>query len=333
MNYGDSDCVVGEYSGDGTGASSTCCCYTQVQYASLDLARQSQHRYRPDIVLIDLQHSVTAELVSVLACMRLGIPFCPVDTLQQHAGGKRLQTLVDTLKAGVSGNSKSNSNSHSTRIAAIVLAKDDTDPFLRPFIAAGVHNLIYINENGDLLEPMQVPDRLPSRKITDDLYILFTSGTSGNTPKAVVGSHKSTMNRLKWFHEEFQSDAFNTTILARRTPLTFVDGVNELLNVCLAPIQLYPIDPSQGLGSILDSVCTRVTMLPSQLAQLLLVVPKEDQGAAESTSTKSTSTLELLVISGEPCSVSLLEDYQNCEYFSNTHLLNLYGQTETTGDC
>jgi acyl-CoA synthetase (AMP-forming)/AMP-acid ligase II len=112
-----------------------------------------------------------------------------------------------------------------------------------------------------------------------------------------------------------------------------VNGVNELLNVCLAPIQLYPIDPSQGLGSILDSVCTRVTMLPSQLAQLLLVVPKEDQGAAESTSTKSTSTLELLVISGEPCSVSLLEDYQNCEYFSNTHLLNLYGQTETTGDC
>ncbi len=100
MNYGDNDCVVGGDDDEDSGIEG--CCYTQVQYASLDVARQLHHRYRPDIVLIDVQHCVTAELVAVMVCLLLGIPFCPVDTRQQHSG-QRLQSLVDMLKAGKSG--------------------------------------------------------------------------------------------------------------------------------------------------------------------------------------------------------------------------------------
>jgi len=50
----------------------------------------------------------------------------------------------------------------------------------------GVCNKIHLNSIGDLLEPMNVPQTLVSRKYSDDLFILFTSGTTSNRPKALV---------------------------------------------------------------------------------------------------------------------------------------------------
>ena len=94
-------------------------CWTEVQFSSQQLARQLHYRYRPDMILVDVRHSVfVAELVSVIACMRIGAPFCPVDTDNQH-GGKRLQTVVDTLLHSARGSAESQAP---LRIAAIVLA-------------------------------------------------------------------------------------------------------------------------------------------------------------------------------------------------------------------
>ncbi len=74
----------------------------------------------------------------------------------------------------------------------------------------------------------------------------------------------------------------------------------------------------RGIECILHSPCTQITMLPSQLEQLLLlpVAP--------------THSLDMIIISGEPCKASLLINFD--QKFPKTRLINLYGQTESTGD-
>ena len=203
----------------------------------------------------------------------------------------------------------------------MIQAENDEDPMVKILENVGVYNVVYLNPMGDLLEPMNVPPA-PSNKHCNDLYILFTSGTTSNTPKAVVGSQTSTLHRLKWFHRTFASSS-DTTIVARRSKLTFVDGIHELLSALLFPPNvLYAIDPNtlatRGVECILHSPCTQVTMLPSQLEQLLLLpVP-------------TTLFLDTIIISGEPCKASILADFD--QKFPKTRLVNLYGQTESTGD-
>jgi acyl-coenzyme A synthetase/AMP-(fatty) acid ligase len=248
----------------------------------------------------------------MLACNRIGVPFIPISVREDY----RLNVdaiVVSTLR-----------KCKDARLAAIVRCNnDDADPILAHFQRAEIHNLVFVNEAGDLLQPMNVPQSLPSRcEISDDLYILFTSGTSGNLPKAVIGSQSSTLARLRWFAETFPPK--HGTIVARRSKLTFVDAITELFSSLLFPPSvLYAFDPlelaSRGVELILHSPCTQVTMLPTQLEQLLLLSPPQEK-----------HSLQTIIVSGEPCKACILPKFQH-EY-PNTKLINLYGQTESTGD-
>lgn len=180
-------------------------CYIELQEYSIALAAQLCHRYRPDHVLIDCFGHVGAEAVSLLACMRAKIPFVPVSVSDQHAGG-RLNTVVETLAP------------HSSAIVAICCCEDDTDPLLGVFYQASVHRILFVDERGTLREALSVPRDLPIQPPRDNLYVLFTSGTSSSSPKAVVGSATSTSARIRWFHERFAPSAR----VARRNKLTFV---------------------------------------------------------------------------------------------------------------
>jgi acyl-CoA synthetase (AMP-forming)/AMP-acid ligase II len=72
----------------------------------------------------------------------------------------------------------------------------------------------------------------------------------------------------------------------------------------------------EGLAAILRAEPTQLLLLPSQLSQLLLLPQCE--------------TLQRLIISGEQVSRFMVE--QVCSKYPNLQLINLYGQTETTGD-
>lgn len=308
-NYGEYDAVIS--------SASPPTCYLEIQQASNLLADQLVFRYgRPNLVLLDLNRSAAAELAAVLACMRLGIVFVPVDGTDPF----RLQQTVDHLR----------SNGTPT-IAAIVLAVNDADPRLHSFFHAEVHFCILVNERGEMMEPMTVPSLPAATKdetaINDDMYILFTSGTTRETAesKAVIGSCSQTLRRLYWFADEIQHQtSATTTVIARRTPLTFVDGVHELLSVLLTthgdhtPGSFYCGKDLHDLASH----STRITMLPSQLGQIL--------------SSTLRSPLELVVVSGEPCPPSIIGQFQvaikNKSFADTVRLFNFYGQTETVGD-
>jgi acyl-coenzyme A synthetase/AMP-(fatty) acid ligase len=291
-------------------------------------------RFRPDYVLVDCQGWPAAEAVATLACMRIGRPFVPVSCLEMHQAD-RMTAVVDMLmKKGKSyddhDDGSNNNNNNFPSIVAVTTCDNDLDPILAVFQQANVHRILYLNRvTGALQEQFQVPDKLPlpfplsriPNNNDDDMYVLFTSGTSSATPKAVVGSRQATWRRLDWFRSTFES----SPRIGRRTKLTFVDGVTELwgslldhrsLLVAVAPERLQ----AEGIVCLLQSPmeCSQLLLLPSQLHQLLILSPV-------------FSCLERLIVSGEPCPFNVLEKFQSL--YPRAQVINLYGQTETTGDC
>jgi acyl-CoA synthetase (AMP-forming)/AMP-acid ligase II/outer membrane protein assembly factor BamB len=295
-------------------ASGESLCYLELEELSTVLASQLYHRYRPSVVLIDVYGHVVAETVAILACLQLGVPFCPVSVHDQHAGAGRLDAVVQALRQAPSSTEGDN-------LVAICGAADDHDPALGVFYQAGVHMITYLDRLGNLGQQIAVPRFAAARaSIRDELYILFTSGTSSGQPKAVVGSQQSTIRRLQWFRDNFSA----SPRIARRTRLTFVDSLTELLGALLQPKEslLVAVEPTdlrdQGLAAVLDLQPTQITLLPSQLALVLSLPPS------------TYASLERVIVSGEPCPVALLECFR--DKLPGRQLINLYGQTESTGD-
>ena len=173
--------------------------YIELQLFSQALASQLHFRFRPDFVLIDCFGHASAEATAILACLRLSVPFVPVSISQGRQG--RLGNIAALLK----------STGENIVVAAVTCVSNDKDPRLGVFYEAGIHRILFVDPVGNLEEQIHVPQSLPSTKApnalqnSDALYVLFTSGTSGDTPKAVVGSQISTFRRLKWFRESFQA--------------------------------------------------------------------------------------------------------------------------------
>ncbi|KAI2509685.1 hypothetical protein MHU86_4667 [Fragilaria crotonensis] len=340
FSFGDQDAIQvygsstnGNSDGDGSNEP-ICYSYFELQEYSKDVAAQLFHRFRPSYVLVDCLGHVAAEAVSILACMRLGIEFVPVSATDDsistvasedsdHQGEMRIVAIVKELR-------KQTQNRQNQNIVAIVCCDDDRDPILGVFAQAQVHQILFVDKAGNLRERLAVREDLPPivQSKADNLYVLFTSGTTSTSriPKAVVGSHKSTLQRLKWFRDTFPP----SPRIGRRTKLTFVDGVTELLGGILFPqhsfssshqgiVALEPeVLQNEGIGAFLAAGVTQLTLLPSQLAQLLLL-PND-----------RFSTLDRVIVSGEPCPAALLGEFR--EQVPHATLINLYGQTETTGD-
>lgn len=338
FSIGDCDAIE-QLADDESGTSSTVC-YFELQEHSKVLAAQLHSRYRPDYVLVDCKGWVVPEAVATLACMRLQIPFVPVSCYEQHRPGK-LEQVVNLLQKQKS----KQSNARPSVVVAVTACENDRDPILSVFQQAGVHQILYLDEKaGSLKEQLNVPDRLPDIEgptkavkdqevgRSDDLYVLFTSGTSSSTPKAVVGSHHATFHRIQWFldhveTEKTDTDGFGKCIgsnrIGRRSKLTFVDGVNELWGGLLDPSSvLVSVRPQrlQAMGvACLYNKCNQLLLLPSQLQQMLLL-PKSD-------------TLKRVIVSGEVCAPSVVRTfYAKYSFEMGCKLYNLYGQTESTGD-
>lgn len=358
--------------------------YMELQLLSQILACQLHFRFRPDFVLMDCFGHAAAEAVAIFACLRLQIPFIPVSVEEGVGPQGRLQSIVNTLRQTISNTRTS--NRLDILVVAVTCVANDVDPRLGMFYQAGVHNILYMDATGNLTEQIPVP-QLPSPLLDkhkkkqnqmklsagngdscskntnttcnildndDALYVLFTSGTSGNQPKAVVGSHRSTFNRLAWFRDTFTDNNSSSSSqrqrqrIARRTPLTFVDGVNELLGALLTEraILIAAAQPKELLATGVafffrnnvnedvdfDYIPTQITMLPSQLEQFLLFIAA-DSNSEDSNSKHQllrTAGLERIIVSGELFSKRLYHTVR--QQLPHCQILNLYGQTETTGD-
>ena len=209
LSYGDQDAILIHRENE----EEQVFCYLELQELSLILACQLHYRHRPDYVLVDCFGHVIAETVTILACLRLGVPFVPVSVLEQHSGEGRLTAVVRELQLATKD----------AHVIAICCCENDQDPVLGVFYNANIHCVAYLDASGNIQESLGVPQNLPQTVVdqaanVDDMYVLFTSGTSTGTPKAVIGSQSSTFQRLQWFLNTFES----SPRVARRTRLTFV---------------------------------------------------------------------------------------------------------------
>lgn len=193
------------------------------------------------------------------------------------------------------------------QIVAIIQANDDNDPMIEALESTGMRNVACLSEAGDLLEPMVLPTELPpqsSRKKSDDLRASLTSGMASNVPKAALGSQKSALHCLKWFHNTLTSTSNDRAVVARRSKLALAGSIAELLSALLFPPNAQSaIDPDKlakhGAECVQCSPCAQATMLPLQLEQLLML-PAARRPA-----------IDAAVISGEPCKASMLPDFTN----------------------
>ena len=181
-------------------------------------------------------------------------------------------------------------------------------------------------------------------------------------PKAVVQTHGGLLNRIGWQWRAFpfvqqtrredgpvraadllrgdgllppgRAAAPPGDVVVRRAPLTFVDSAAEIFGTLLAGVPLW-CPPANllreggipAIAPLAEAIgATRISLLPSQLHQALRLWG-EDRGGGW-----PWKTLNLAVVSGEPCHPSLPALWDDALGGGGKVLVNLYGQTETSGD-
>jgi acyl-CoA synthetase (AMP-forming)/AMP-acid ligase II len=161
-----------------------------------------------------------------------------------------------------------------------------------------------------------------------------------------------TMRRLK--EDGVVCDGICGDVVMRRTPLMFVDSMTEIFGSLLAGVPLWCRIPSpneiqakrmwtQDIAECLELATkhevhvSRITCLPSQFAQVLNI-KKDSKSVVTCTDARAddwSSHLNLIIVSGEPCPntlPTLFEEVMSKCRNQAALLVNLYGQTETSGD-
>ena len=354
----------------------------------------------PAVLLVSGMPSV-GEAAAVLACVRLRVPFVPIDLVgPNRIGMKRLRRVTGEIGCSVAvvvvetdeNNGKYDCESEvrerygtddddagffsSPAFSTTAGPLLDQHPAVNLLERAGVHRHVMISSydgrvlNGLGLSDLELPPLTAEEtdlSILDPLFVLYTSGSTalgdaGETRvgKAVVQTHGGLINRIRWqwdifpFAQQMKRDlglvettellerdgiATKNDIVVRRTPLSFVDSMCEIFATLLAGVPLWLPSPdllsSQGLvGTVAEAArvrATRITCLPSQMEQIL----SSRKSGVGNQDEWPWSTLNLAIVSGEPCPPSLpplWERVVNEVSLGKKLLINLYGQTETSAD-
>jgi amino acid adenylation domain-containing protein len=153
-------------------------------------------------------------------------------------------------------------------------------------------------------------------------YLIYTSASTG-APKAVVGLHRSIVNRVSWLAGT--RGVGRQEVLCQKTSVGFVDHVAEVFQALSAGVPLVMMSselvhrPREWLRRLDERGVTRMTLVPSLLKTVL-----------EAAEGESARGLRWIHSSGEALHLSGLERLGEC--FPQARLLNIYGSTEVGAD-
>lgn len=154
----------------------------------------------------------------------------------------------------------------------------------------------------------------------DVAVLMFTSGSTGE-PRGVELSHRAIDNRLRWGWRALPFA--DGDVVGARTPIGFVDSLNELLAGLLSgvPTALLPdtAEPRRLLDGIAEHGVTRLVIVPSLVDEILRLDDDPTVG-----------TVRHWVLSGEPLSTATATALRRRH--PDAVITNLYGSTEVAGD-
>ncbi len=160
---------------------------------------------------------------------------------------------------------------------------------------------------------------------TDVLYVLFTSGSTGN-PKGVITPHQAVTNYMDALYPAYQLTAEDSFV--NQAPLFFVLSIVEIYSViaygCTMHIvpKMYYSFPAMIMNYIAENKISILYWVPSALNMIA------NTNAFE---VADISCVRLVPFGGEVMPIRQLRQWQ--EALPNTVFINAYGPTETTDGC
>ena len=236
-----------------------------------------------------------ASLVAVLAVLKSGAPYLPLDPAYPL---ERLRFMVADS-------------------AATILVTD-------PHRAGDFPDLCAINPSeADLAD--EHADDPPIRCGPDDVaYVVYTSGSTG-APHGVLGLHRGNTSRQRWMLGRFPFG--HNEVGSHKTSLSFFDSGGEMfLPLCAgAPVVVVSEeagrDPVQLVSVLAEHRVTRLVAVPSLLRSILDTVP--DVG-------RRLSALRFCHSSGEPLTPEVAGRWLAA--LPQCTLVDLYGSSELSAD-
>lgn len=162
-------------------------------------------------------------------------------------------------------------------------------------------------------------------KLTDLLYVLFTSGSTG-IPKGVTISHAAVIDFMEWICDRYSLD--DTTVLCNQAPFYFDASVPDLFiplktgATVYIPPKMYYTFPKKILQYIIEKDINTLIWVPSALCNVVncrafdVVVPE---------------SINLVIFCGEVMPCKHLNVWR--KNVPNALYVNMYGPTEATYAC
>ncbi|MER7759883.1 amino acid adenylation domain-containing protein [Streptomyces sp. NPDC097619] len=301
----------------------------RLDYAGLDARAEALARVlrargaRPETVVAVALHRSTEMVVALLAVLKAGAAYLPVDpSLPAERVAYLLEdarpvllVATDEVAAGLpdraDGPPRVRPDGTTAKTGPVgdrVDAPPATDGPAGARETAGVHGVVATHE---------VDGPLPSHPA----YVIYTSGSTGR-PKAVVVEHRAIVNRLLWMQDRYRLTAEDRVL--QKTPFGFDVSVWEFFWPLLTGAAIVVAepgghkDPSYLARVIREEAVTTVHFVPSMLAEFV----REPAAAA-------CRSLRRVVCSGEALGEALRDRFFEV---LDVPLHNLYGPTEAAVD-
>lgn len=230
-------------------------------------------------------------LTIVLGAVRAGATYVPLDTSYPE---ERLQYIVDNADC------------------KFIVTQSHLQNVLPP-----APERLVIDQAWSSLD--KYPDTIPDVDVSPEqlLYVIFTSGSTGK-PKGTGAYHRSEMNLLHWYCEQFNMTAADRVLLLSAVgfDLTQKNLFAPLMRgACLVIPEFNEFDSQKIIRLIASQQISWLNCAPSAFYAL------QD----EPSSWTDLRTLRLLFLGGEPINVPRIGDWLR---HSSCQLVNTYGPTE-----